>query len=144
MTAWNDPFGERIRANVRQCDKCGAELDEGDNAYFTGLDMLCLDCAEAEAKAQAQQDTVETIQTRFHAMEQRGLTRRDIDALYDLLQDVVGDEERAIADNLADMRVVLDEWGEGSVAGMLDRVRCVPPGHGAFTHHTAAGRQLCV
>ena len=72
VTAWNDPFGERIRANVRQCDKCGAELDEGDNAYFTGLDMLCLDCAEAEAKAQAQQDTVETIQTRFHAMEQRG------------------------------------------------------------------------
>lgn len=116
VTAWNDPFGERIRANVRQCDKCGAELDEGDNAYFTGLDMLCLDCAEAEAKAQAQQDTVETIQTRFHAMEQRGLTRRDIDALYDLLQDVVGDEERAIEDNLADMRVVLDEWGEGYVA----------------------------
>lgn len=94
MAAWNDPFRERIRANVRQCDKCGTELDEGDNAYFTGLDMLCLDCAEAEAKAQAEQDTVETIQTRFHAMEQRGLTRRDIDALYDLLQDVVGDEER--------------------------------------------------
>ena len=63
-----------------------------------------------------EQDTVETIQTRFHAMEQRGLTRRDIDALYDLLQDVVGDEERAIEDNLADMRVVLDEWGEGYVA----------------------------
>jgi len=78
--------------------------------------MLCRDCAEAEAKAQAEQDTVETIQTRFHAMEQRGLTRRDIDALYDLLQDVVGDEERAIKDNLADMRVVLDEWGEGYVA----------------------------
>ena len=116
MAAWNDPFGERIRANVRRCDRCGAELDDGDSAYFTGLDMLCLDCAEAEAKAQAQQDTVETIQTRFHAMEQRGLTRRDIDALYDLLQDVVGDEERAIEDSLADMRVVLDEWGEGYVA----------------------------
>ena len=41
MTAWHDPFGERIKANVRQCDKCGTELDEGDNAYFTGLDMLC-------------------------------------------------------------------------------------------------------
>lgn len=26
MMAWNDPFGERIQANVRQCDKCGAEL----------------------------------------------------------------------------------------------------------------------
>lgn len=77
MTAWHDPFGERIKANVRQCDKCGTELDEGDNAYFTGLDMLCLDCAEAAARAQAEQDTVETIQTRFHAMEQRGLTRRD-------------------------------------------------------------------
>ena len=49
-------------------------------------------------------------------MEQRGLTRRDIDALYDLLQDVMGDEESAIEDNLADMRVVLDEWGEGYVA----------------------------
>ncbi|MFQ7281557.1 MAG: hypothetical protein ACLRP7_04610 [Christensenellales bacterium] len=59
---------------------------------------------------------METIQTRFHAMEQRGLTRRDIDALYDLLQDVMGDEESAIEDNLADMRVVLDEWGEGYVA----------------------------
>ncbi len=116
MTAWNDPFGERIKANVRQCDRCGTELDEGDNAYFTGLDMLCLDCAEAAARAQAEQDTVETIQTRFHAMEQRGLTRRDIDALYDLLQDVMGDEESAIEDNLADMRVVLDEWGEGYVA----------------------------
>lgn len=88
----------------------------GDSAYFTGLDMLCLDCAEAAARAQAEQDTVETIQTRFHAMEQRGLTRRDIDALYDLLQDVMGDEESAIEDNLADMRVVLDEWGEGYVA----------------------------
>ena len=106
MTAWHDPFGERIKANVRQCD----------NAYFTGLDMLCLDCAEAAARAQAEQDTVKTIQTRFHAMEQRGLTRRDIDALYDLLQDVMGDEESAIEDNLADMRVVLDEWGEGYVA----------------------------
>ena len=116
MTAWHDPFGERIKANVRQCDRCGTELDEGDNAYFTGLDMLCRDCAEAEAKAQAEQDTVETIQTRFHAMEQRGLTRRDIDALYDLLQDVLGDEESAIEDNLADMRVILDEWGEGYVA----------------------------
>lgn len=116
MTAWHDPFGERIKANVRQCDRCGTELDEGDNAYFTGLDMLCLDCAEAAARAQAEQDTVETIQTRFHAMEQRGLTRRDIDALYDLLQDVMGDEESAIEDNLADMRVVLDEWGEGYVA----------------------------
>ena len=144
MTAWNDPFGERIKANVRECDKCGTELDEGDNAYFTGLDMLCLDCAEAAARAQAEQDTVETIQTRFHAMEQRGLTRRDIDALYDVLQDVMGDEESAIEDNLADMRVVLDEWGEGYVARMLDRVRYVPPGHGAFTRHTAAGRQLCV
>ena len=89
---------------------------KGDNAYFTGLDMLCRDCAEAAARAQAEQDTVETIQTRFHAMEQRGLTRRDIDALYDLLQDVMGDEESAIEDNLADMRVVLDEWGEGYVA----------------------------
>ena len=59
---------------------------------------------------------METIQTRFHAMEQRGLTRRDIDALYDVLQDVMGDEESAIEDNLADMRVVLDEWGEGYVA----------------------------
>ena len=59
MAAWNDPFGERIRANVQRCDRCGTELDEGDNAYFTGLDMLCLDCAEAEAKAQAEQDTVE-------------------------------------------------------------------------------------
>ena len=59
---------------------------------------------------------METIQTRFHAMEQRGLTRRDIDALYDLLQDVMGDEESAIEDNLADMRVILDEWGEGYVA----------------------------
>ena len=87
-----------------------------DSAYFTGLDMLCLDCAEAAARAQAEQDTVETIQTRFHAMEQRGLTRRDIDALYDVLQDVMGDEESAIEDNLADMRVVLDEWGEGYVA----------------------------
>ena len=92
------------------------ELDEGDNAYFTGLDMLRLDCAEAAARVQAEQDTVETIQTRFHAMEQRGLTRRDIDALYDILQDVLGDEESAIEDNLADMRVVLDEWGEGYVA----------------------------
>ena len=116
MAIWNDPFGERIQANVRQCDKCGAELDEGDTAYFTGLDMLCLDCAEAEAKAQAEQDTVETIQTRFHAMEQRGLTRRDMDTLYDLLQDVLGDEESAIEDNLTDMRVILDEWGEGHVA----------------------------
>ena len=88
----------------------------GDSAYFTGLDMLCLDCAEAAARAQAEQDTVETIQTRFHAMEQRGLTRRDIDALYDVLQDVLGDEESAIEDNLADMRVILDEWGEGYVA----------------------------
>ena len=68
MTAWHDPFGERIKANVRRCDRCGTELDEGDNAYFTGLDMLCLDCAEAAARAQAEQDTVETIQTRFHAM----------------------------------------------------------------------------
>ena len=59
---------------------------------------------------------METIQTRFHAMEQRGLTRRNIDALYDILQDVMGDEESAIEDNLADMRVVLDEWGEGYVA----------------------------
>ena len=99
-----------------ECDKCGTELDEGDSAYFTGLDMLCLDCAEAAARAQAEQDTVETIQTRFHAMEQRGLTRRDIDALYDLLQDVMGDEESAIEDNLADMRVILDEWGEWYVA----------------------------
>ena len=87
MAAWNDPFGERIRANVRRCDRCGTELDEGDNAYFTGLDMLCRDCAEAEAKA-----------------------------LYDLLQDVLGDEESAIEDNLEDMQVVLDEWGEGHVA----------------------------
>ena len=108
MTAWNDPFGERIRANVRQCDKCGAELDEGDNAYFTGLDMLCLDCAEAEAKAQAQQDTVETIQTRFHAMEQRGLTRRDIDALYDLLQDVVGDETPLVITMARPVAAILD------------------------------------
>ena len=52
---------------------------------------------------------METIQTRFHAMEQRGLTRRDMDTLYDLLQDVLGDEESAIEDNLTDMRVVLDE-----------------------------------
>ena len=44
------------------------------------------------------------------------LTRRDIDALYDLLQDVLGDEESAIEDNLEDMQVVLDEWGEGHVA----------------------------
>lgn len=97
---------------------CGSATSaaQGDNAYFTGLDMLCLDCAEAAARAQAEQDTVETIQTRFHAMEQCGLTRRDIDALYDLLQDVMGDEESAIEDNLADMRVVLDEWGEGYVA----------------------------
>ena len=116
MAAWNDPFGERIRANVRRCDRCGTELDEGDNAYFTGLDMLCRDCAEAEAKAQAEQDTVETIQTRFHAMEQRGLTRRDIDALNDLLQHVQGDEESAIEDKIEDMQVVLDEWGEGHVA----------------------------
>ena len=29
---------------------------------------------------------------------------------------VLGDEERAIEDNLADMRVILDEWGEGYVA----------------------------
>ena len=144
MAAWNDPFGERIRANVRRCDRCGAELDDGDSAYFTGLDMLCLDCAEAEAKAQAEQDTVETIQTRFHAMEQRGLTRQDIETLYDLLQDVLGDEENAIEDNLADMRVILDEWGEGYVAWMLDRVRRVPPGHGAVTRHTDAGRLLCV
>ena len=28
MAIWNDPFGERIQANVRQCDKCGAELDK--------------------------------------------------------------------------------------------------------------------
>lgn len=54
MTAWNDPFGERIKANVRQCDKCGTELDEGDSAYFTGLDMLCLDCAEAAARMKRQ------------------------------------------------------------------------------------------
>lgn len=116
MIAWNDPFGEHRKPDVRRCDKCGAELDEGDSAYFTGLDMLCLDCAEAAARAQAEQNTVETVQTRFHAMEQRGLTRQDIDTLYDLLQDVLGDEETAIEDNLADMRVILDEWGEGYVA----------------------------
>lgn len=114
--ALNDPLGELIKANVRRCDRCGTELDEGDNAYFTGLDMLCLDCAEAEARAQAEHDTVETVQTRFHAMEKRGLTRRDIDTLYDILQDVIGDEESAAEDNLADMRVTLDEWGEGHVA----------------------------
>ena len=45
-----------------------------------------------------------------------GAARIDTAALYDLLQDVVGDEERAIEDNLADMRVILDEWGEGYVA----------------------------
>ena len=49
-------------------------------------------------------------------MAQRGLTRQDIETLYDLLQDVLGDEENAIEDNLADMRVILDEWGEGYVA----------------------------
>lgn len=44
------------------------------------------------------------------------MTRQDIETLYDLLQDVLGDEENAIEDNLADMRVILDEWGEGYVA----------------------------
>ena len=109
-----------------------------------GLTCCAWTVQRRKPKAQAQQDTVETIQTRFHAMEQRGLTRRDIDALYDLLQDVVGDEERAIEDNLADMRVVLDEWGKGMWLECW--IECdVPPGHGAFTSsYSCRTAAMCV
>lgn len=116
MIVWDDPFGAYITPDVRRCDKCGAEMNEGDSAYFTGADMLCCDCAEEYAKAEAERITADKVHAQCHAMEKNGFTRQDVTTLYDLIQDIVGDEEETTDEILSEMRVVLDKWGEGHVA----------------------------
>ena len=99
---------------MKKCEKCGAHIDGP--YYFTGLHTLCEECAEEFAREDVAHDTIDTILIRIHAMEERGMTRADIDTLYDLIQDVVGDEEQAVEDCMRDMLIEQEDPYEYRIA----------------------------
>lgn len=116
MIVWNDHFGDLITPDVRWCDECHSSMDEGEEAYFDGFDYLCESCAEKQCRGEAEKDAVQAVQEMFHELESRRMTYGDMETLYLYIENVMEEVEEKTENKMKEMRVILDEYGNGHAA----------------------------